>query len=89
VASGYQRKPRNGCKALYRIQTKKAKRGRSRGPSRLPIFPQTAKGATVETIFYPAEGHGFLKIENRIDAMRRTIAWFDTYLKGEKATARK
>jgi dipeptidyl aminopeptidase/acylaminoacyl peptidase len=45
-----------------------------------------AKGTTSETIFYPAEGHGFLKIENRTDALRRKIAWFDTYLKGEAPT---
>ena len=48
-----------------------------------------AKGTTSETIFYPAEGHGFMKIENRTDALRRTIAWFDTYLKGEAPTVMK
>jgi len=46
------------------------------------------KGTTSETIFYPAEGHGFLKIENRTDALRRSIAWFDTYLKGEAPTVK-
>jgi dipeptidyl aminopeptidase/acylaminoacyl peptidase len=45
-------------------------------------------GTTSETIFYPAEGHGFLKIENRTDALRRSIAWFDTYLKGEAPTVK-
>lgn len=42
-----------------------------------------AKGNTVETIFYPAEGHGFQKRETQLDALRRTIGWFDKYLKGE------
>lgn len=47
-----------------------------------------AKGTISETIFYPAEGHGFLKVENQTDALRRTVAWFDTYLKGEKPAAK-
>ncbi|MES2754837.1 MAG: S9 family peptidase [Pseudomonadota bacterium] len=40
-----------------------------------------AKGNTVETIYYPAEGHGFAKRENQLDSLRRTVAWFDKYLK--------
>lgn len=43
-----------------------------------------AKGNIVETIFYPAEGHGFQKRENQMDALQRTIDWFDTYLKPAK-----
>lgn len=43
-----------------------------------------AKGNVVETIFYPAEGHGFQKRENQMDALQRTIAWFDKYLKPAK-----
>ena len=40
-----------------------------------------AKGNIVETIYYPAEGHGFRKRENQLDSLQRTVAWFDTYLK--------
>jgi dipeptidyl aminopeptidase/acylaminoacyl peptidase len=32
-------------------------------------------------VFYPAEGHGFVKRENQIDSLRRTVAWFEKYLK--------
>ncbi|QNO29440.1 prolyl oligopeptidase family serine peptidase [Sphingopyxis sp. OPL5] len=42
-----------------------------------------AKGNIVETIFYPGEGHGFQKRENQLDSLRRTIGWFDKYLKGK------
>lgn len=42
-----------------------------------------AKGNVVETIFYPGEGHGFQKRENQLDSLRRTIGWFDKYLKGK------
>ncbi len=44
-----------------------------------------AKGNTIETVFYPAEGHGFQKRENQIDSMRRTVAWFERYLKSGTA----
>lgn len=44
-----------------------------------------AKGNVVETIFYPAEGHGFRKRENQLDSLQRTVAWFDTYLKATPA----
>ncbi|TAN01852.1 MAG: S9 family peptidase [Rhodanobacteraceae bacterium] len=40
-------------------------------------------GRTVEAHYYPNEGHGFTKRENQIDALERTAAWFDRYLKGE------
>jgi dipeptidyl aminopeptidase/acylaminoacyl peptidase len=43
-----------------------------------------AEGRTVDAHFYPNEGHGFVKRENQIDALERTIAWFDQYLKGGK-----
>jgi len=40
-------------------------------------------GTVNETVFYPAEGHGFAKRENQIDSLKRVIDWFDTHLKGE------
>jgi dipeptidyl aminopeptidase/acylaminoacyl peptidase len=38
-------------------------------------------GKTVEAHYYPNEGHGFVKCENQIDSIRRTVDWFDKYLK--------
>ncbi|HWF01040.1 MAG TPA: S9 family peptidase [Caulobacteraceae bacterium] len=38
---------------------------------------------TVDVHFYPNEGHGFVKRENQIDSLERTIAWFDRYLKAQ------
>lgn len=38
-------------------------------------------GATVDVHYYPEEGHGFVKRENQIDALQRTVDWFDKYLK--------
>ena len=40
------------------------------------------EGRVVDAHYYPNEGHGFVKRENQIDAIRRTIAWFDQYLLG-------
>ncbi len=40
-----------------------------------------AKGNVADVVFYPAEGHGFAKRENQVDALKRTIEWFDRYLK--------
>lgn len=42
-----------------------------------------AAGHSVETHYYPGEGHGLDKREDQIDALQRTVAWFDRYLKGE------
>jgi len=39
------------------------------------------EGRVVEVHYYAAEGQGFSKRENQIDAIQRTIAWFDRYLK--------
>jgi dipeptidyl aminopeptidase/acylaminoacyl peptidase len=38
-------------------------------------------GHTVEVHFYPGEGHGFFKREDQIDALERTVAWMEKYLK--------
>ena len=50
-----------------------------------------AQGTISDTVFYPDEGHGFTKREHQIDALQRTIDWFDRYLKptttGAKAAA--
>ena len=42
----------------------------------------TKDGKTVAVHYYANEGHGFAKRENRIDAARRTVEWFEKYLKG-------
>ena len=39
-------------------------------------------GKTVDAHYYANEGHGFEKRENQIDSIRRTLGWFDKYLKG-------
>ena len=39
------------------------------------------RGGTIDYKVYENEGHGFAKRENQIDATRRTIDWFDKYLK--------
>jgi len=41
-------------------------------------------GTVVSAHYYPNEGHGFAKRENQVDAIRRTIEWFDRYLKGKQ-----
>jgi dipeptidyl aminopeptidase/acylaminoacyl peptidase len=45
-----------------------------------------AQGNTVEVHYYPQEGHGWRKREDQIDALRRTVAWFNQYL-ATKATS--
>jgi dipeptidyl aminopeptidase/acylaminoacyl peptidase len=42
----------------------------------------TKDGKTIAAHYYANEGHGFAKRESRIDAARRTVEWFDKYLKG-------
>ncbi|HXW90403.1 MAG TPA: S9 family peptidase [Terriglobales bacterium] len=41
------------------------------------------EGKVVAAHYYPDEGHGFAKRENQIDAMERTVEWFDHYLKNQ------
>jgi dipeptidyl aminopeptidase/acylaminoacyl peptidase len=31
--------------------------------------------------YYPNEGHGFVKRENQIDSINRSIEWLDRFLK--------
>jgi dipeptidyl aminopeptidase/acylaminoacyl peptidase len=38
-------------------------------------------GRTVDVHYYPNEGHGFAKRENQIDSVKRTLDWFEKYLK--------
>lgn len=49
---------------------------------------QTIKtaGHIVEAHYYPNEGHGLDKREDQIDALQRTVAWFDRYLKDDAGT---
>jgi len=42
-------------------------------------------GRTVEYVHYPREGHGFAEPQHRLDEIRRCLAWFDKYLRGEGA----
>jgi dipeptidyl aminopeptidase/acylaminoacyl peptidase len=38
-------------------------------------------GRIVDVHYYANEGHGFEKRENQIDSIRRTVEWFEKYLK--------
>ena len=40
------------------------------------------QGRTVDVVYYPQEGHGFIKREDQIDEITRMVDWFDKYLKG-------
>lgn len=39
------------------------------------------RGAAVEFVHYPREGHGLREPAHRLDEMRRCLAWFDRYLR--------
>ena len=54
------------------------------GEARQVVEMLKTRGATVDARFYPEEGHGFSKPENQKDALTRTIAWFDRYLKDRR-----
>lgn len=41
-------------------------------------------GKTVSAHYYPDEGHGFEKRDNQIDSIRRTLEWFDKYLRAPR-----
>jgi dipeptidyl aminopeptidase/acylaminoacyl peptidase len=38
------------------------------------------EGVPTELVVYPGEGHSFRQQTNRVDVLRRTLAWFDKYL---------
>jgi dipeptidyl aminopeptidase/acylaminoacyl peptidase len=44
------------------------------------------EGRTVDAVYYPEEGHGFIKREHQVDELTRSVEWFDRYLKGETKT---
>ena len=48
----------------------------------------SSAGKTVDSKVYAGEGHGFFKRENQIDALERTVAWFDRHMNGQVATSR-
>ncbi len=41
-----------------------------------------AEGRTVDAVFYPEEGHGFIKREHQQDELTRSVAWLQQYLQG-------
>jgi dipeptidyl aminopeptidase/acylaminoacyl peptidase len=41
------------------------------------------EGRTVEAVYYPQEGHGFIKREHVLDELSRSVAWFERYLQGK------
>jgi dipeptidyl aminopeptidase/acylaminoacyl peptidase len=45
-----------------------------------------AQGNTIDAHYYPQEGHGWRKREDQIDALQRTVEWFNQYL-GIKAAS--
>jgi dipeptidyl aminopeptidase/acylaminoacyl peptidase len=44
-----------------------------------------AEGRTVDAVYYPEEGHGFLKREHQTDELTRSVAWLERYLQGKTA----
>ena len=44
-------------------------------------------GKTVDVHYYAHEGHGFAKRENQIDALKRTVDWFEKYMRPTASSA--
>jgi dipeptidyl aminopeptidase/acylaminoacyl peptidase len=44
------------------------------------------EGRTVDAVYYPEEGHGFIKREHQVDELTRSVDWFEKYLKGMTKT---
>jgi dipeptidyl aminopeptidase/acylaminoacyl peptidase len=45
-------------------------------------------GKTVDIKVYAGEGHGFFKREDQIDALERTVAWFDRYMGNDRGASK-
>jgi dipeptidyl aminopeptidase/acylaminoacyl peptidase len=46
------------------------------------------EGRVVDAVYYPEEGHGFIKREHQIDELTRSVEWFERYLhNAPKATS--
>lgn len=41
-----------------------------------------SEGHNVDSVFYPEEGHGFVKREHQRDEFSRSVAWLQKYLQG-------
>jgi dipeptidyl aminopeptidase/acylaminoacyl peptidase len=41
-----------------------------------------AEGRTVDAVYYPEEGHGFVKREHQRDELTRSVDWLQKYLQG-------
>ena len=54
------------------------------GQARQVVDALKAQGTAVDAVFYPDEGHGFLKREHQQDSLQRLVDWFDKYLKGAR-----
>jgi dipeptidyl aminopeptidase/acylaminoacyl peptidase len=45
------------------------------------------RGCESELVAYPREGHGNREYPHKVDAWRRSVAWFDRFLRPERVTA--
>jgi dipeptidyl aminopeptidase/acylaminoacyl peptidase len=43
-----------------------------------------AEGRTVDAVYYPEEGHGFVKREHQRDELTRSVDWLQKYLQGPR-----
>jgi dipeptidyl aminopeptidase/acylaminoacyl peptidase len=41
------------------------------------------EGRTVDAVYYPQEGHGFIKREHQTDELTRAVEWLERYLQGK------
>ena len=53
------------------------------GEARQIIEAMEARGAEVESLIYPDEGHGIAKLGNRLEYYRKMVEFFDKYLKSD------